>query len=82
MIKTTTFTNHLTWAIGSSFQVSKNLREFLGIVVNIRFYGMKMGKPFSNIMGFIIGSRNDDGFTTRGSGLITGGELTISRVVG
>ncbi len=50
--------------------------------MNIRFYGMKMGKPFGNIMGFIIGSKNDDGFTTRGGGLITSGELTISGVVG
>jgi hypothetical protein len=43
------------------------------MVIDIKPYGMMMGNPFSNIMGFAIGLGGGGGFLIGGDRLITCG---------
>jgi hypothetical protein len=71
-----TCTNRSTWAVGFSFRVPKNLGKFSCIVITLKPFQMKINKPLSNIMGFIIGLWSGKKLTIRGG--FTTSELTTN----
>ncbi len=78
--------NHSTWVVGYLFEILEKLCKFHGIIINIKTYhGLMMGKPFHNIIRFMVGFQSGGGLAPRckrltiNVGLTFSGGLTINQ---